>query len=70
MRLYVIRHGESENNLKKCWTGWYDAPLTEKGRQDARKAGTFLQGITFDKIYASDLSRGGNGLHRRARLWV
>lgn len=57
MRLYVIRHGESENNLKKCWTGWYDAPLTEKGRQDARKAGTFLQGITFDKIYTSDLSR-------------
>ena len=57
MRVYIVRHGESVNNLNKNWTGWTDVPLTEKGRDDARKAGEFLKGITFDKVYSSDLSR-------------
>ena len=33
MRVYIVRHGESQNNKDKLWTGWYDAPLTEKGRE-------------------------------------
>ena len=57
MRVYVIRHGESENNLAKKWTGWMDAHLTEKGKEDARKAGDFLKNISIDKVFASDLSR-------------
>lgn len=57
MRLYVIRHGESENNLKKRWTGWYDAQLTEKGKADALKAKEQLKGISFDAVYSSDLVR-------------
>lgn len=57
MLLYVIRHGESETNLSKTWTGWNDVALTEKGRQDAAKAGEMLAGIAFDKIYSSDLGR-------------
>lgn len=57
MLLYVIRHGESETNLSKTWTGWNDVALTEKGRQDAAKAGEILKSVTFDKIYSSDLSR-------------
>ena len=28
MKLYLIRHGESENNQRKYWSGWYDTPLT------------------------------------------
>ena len=57
MRVYVLRHGESEANLSKKFTGWMDVPLTEKGREEARRAGALLQGIAFDKIYASDLLR-------------
>ena len=57
MRVYVIRHGESENNRAKRWSGWCDTPLTDKGRADAARAGERLRGIVFDKIYASDLSR-------------
>ncbi len=57
MKVYVVRHGESETNLMKKWTGWFDAPLTEKGRDDARRAGEFLKNISFDKIYSSDLIR-------------
>jgi len=60
MKIYVIRHGESENNLNEKWTGWYDTPLTEKGREDAKAAGEILCGVSFDKIYASDLSRAMN----------
>lgn len=57
MRLYVIRHGESETNRKKQWTGWMDVSLTDKGVSDAKKAGKLLGGVVFDKVYASDLKR-------------
>ena len=57
MKLYVIRHGESRSNLNKTWTGWQDVPLTEKGREEARQVGKLLADISFDKVYASDLTR-------------
>lgn len=57
MRVYVIRHGESETNRRKRWTGWLDVPLTQKGKEDAGKAHEFLKNICFDKVYASDLGR-------------
>lgn len=57
MYVYVIRHGESETNLGKRLTGWFDTPLTDKGRSDAKKAGLFLKDVVFDKIFASDLVR-------------
>lgn len=57
MNVYIIRHGESENNLKKCWTGWKDAELTKKGYEDARYAGKILGNVSFDRIFSSDLSR-------------
>lgn len=57
MRVYVIRHGESETNRAKRWTGWVDAHLTDKGKEDAKKAGEYLKDISFDKIFASDLIR-------------
>lgn len=57
MRVYVVRHGESETNQSKRWTGWLDVHLTAKGKADAQKVSEFLKGISFDKIYTSDLSR-------------
>lgn len=57
MKVYVIRHGESVNNLKGLWTGWYDAPLTEKGFLDAKKAGEIIKNVKFDKVYSSDRVR-------------
>ena len=57
MKVYIIRHGESVNNLKGWWTGWTDAPLTDKGVLDAKKAGEFIKNVDFDKIYSSDLIR-------------
>ena len=57
MRVYVIRHGESETNLSKHWTGWMDVSLTEKGYEDARGAGRIIGDVTFDRIFSSDLHR-------------
>ena len=57
LRLYVVRHGESETNLAKRWTGWMDVSLTGKGREDAKKAGDFLKNIEFDRVLSSDLRR-------------
>ena len=57
LELYVIRHGQSESNLKKFACGWAQVNLTEKGYADAKNAGELLKGITFDRIIASDLIR-------------
>ena len=57
MKVFMIRHGESETNRNGLWTGWLDVSLTEKGRAEAVQVGKMLSKINFDKIYASDLSR-------------
>ncbi len=57
MKLYVIRHGQSENNVAGCYTGQKDVALTAKGVEDAKAIRPLLAGVNFDKVYASDLSR-------------
>jgi len=56
-QLVLIRHGESQWNLENRFTGWVDVPLTDKGREEARRAGEKLRGIGFDKAYTSVLQR-------------
>ena len=60
MRLFLIRDGQSENNVKKVYSGWVDTPLTEKGYKDAEALRPLLSKIKFDKVYSSDLSRAIN----------
>ena len=57
--LVLVRHGQSEWNLKNLFTGWRDVDLTEKGVAEAREAGRKLkaQGISFDVAYTSALKR-------------
>lgn len=57
MRLYLIRHGESEANVKRVYSGWCQVDLTPKGIEDAKDAQKRLTGIRFDKVYTSDLIR-------------
>lgn len=57
MKLYMVRHGQSETNLSRKYTGWSQVNLTAQGYEDARKAGRFLQNISFDRVYSSDLIR-------------
>jgi 2,3-bisphosphoglycerate-dependent phosphoglycerate mutase len=57
--LVLVRHGQSEWNLKNLFTGWRDVDLTDQGVAEAREAGRKLkaQGITFDIAYTSALKR-------------
>jgi 2,3-bisphosphoglycerate-dependent phosphoglycerate mutase len=57
--LVLVRHGQSEWNLKNLFTGWKDVDLTEAGVAEARAAGRKLkaQGLAFDVAYTSVLKR-------------
>ena len=57
--LVLVRHGQSDWNLKNLFTGWRDVDLTEKGIIEAREAGRKLkaQGIKFDVAFTSALKR-------------
>ena len=57
--LVLVRHGQSEWNLKNLFTGWKDVDLTEAGIAEARAAGRKLkaQGLGFDVAYTSALKR-------------
>jgi len=57
--LVLVRHGQSEWNLKNLFTGWKDVDLTEQGVAEARAAGRKLkaQGLGFDVAYTSALKR-------------
>ena len=46
-RLVLIRHGQSEYNLKNLFTGWVDAPLTKQGEEEARKSAIILKEKNF-----------------------
>ena len=57
LKVYIVRHGESETNQKGLWTGWLDVNLTDAGKKQAQSVGEYLSKIKFDKIYSSDLVR-------------
>ena len=57
--LVLVRHGQSEWNLKNLFTGWKNPDLTEQGVEEARKAGRALKDmkLEFDEAFTSDLLR-------------
>ena len=59
IHLVLIRHGQSQWNEKNLFTGWTDIDLSQKGREEAKKAGLFLKekGLTFDCAFTSVLKR-------------
>jgi 2,3-bisphosphoglycerate-dependent phosphoglycerate mutase len=60
--LVLVRHGESQWNLENRFTGWTDIPLTEKGRDEARRAAEKIRDIHFDLAYTSVLQRATESL--------
>ncbi len=62
--LVLVRHGQSEWNLKNLFTGWQDPDLTERGIEEARAAGRRLKsrGFRFDIAYTSLLTRAQHTL--------
>ena len=62
--LVLVRHGQSEWNLKNLFTGWKDPDLTELGVSEAKDAGRKLkaQGFVFDIAFTSVLIRAQHTL--------
>lgn len=56
--LYIIRHGQTDFNLKGIVQGrGIDSPLNETGRKQAEAFYAYYRGVNFDKIYTSTLVR-------------
>jgi len=62
--LILVRHGQSQWNLENRFTGWYDADLTELGKQEAKKSGQLIKNleINFDLAFTSFQKRAINTL--------
>lgn len=62
--LVLVRHGQSEWNLKNLFTGWKDPDLSPKGVEEAKAAGQRLKakGLKFDVCFTSALTRAQHTL--------
>ena len=59
IKVVLLRHGESQWNRENRFTGWTDVDLSDKGREEAKRAASILleQGYTFDLAFTSVLTR-------------
>ena len=57
LKLYIVRHGETEWNVIKRFQGQLNTPLTEKGIKKLKETGKKLENVTFEEIYTSELGR-------------
>lgn len=54
---FFVRHGESEANVARRFSGRFDSPLTDAGRRQAVAVADALADVPFDRIVATPLSR-------------
>lgn len=57
LKIYIVRHGQTEFNVQKRLQGRMDSPLTEKGRENASALGLHLFDIDFELVLASPSKR-------------
>ena len=75
-KIVLLRHGESVWNKENRFTGWTDVDLSDKGREEALKAGDVLkkEGFVFDLAYTSVLKRAirtlWSVLDRMDLMWI
>lgn len=75
-KIVLLRHGESEWNKENRFTGWTDVDLSEKGIEEAKKAGLVMKdaGFDFDVVFTSVLKRAirtmNLALDSMDRLWL
>jgi len=62
--LILVRHGQSQWNKERRFTGWADVDLTEEGKLEAKKAGELIKelNIEFHAYFTSKLKRAINSL--------
>ena len=57
MKLWLVRHGETEANVAGLYSGHTPTPLTTKGQRQAQRLGEMLQQVPFDHAMCSELER-------------
>lgn len=57
MRLYLVRHGETEWNQRGLFQGTTDIPLNQSGREQAMAAAEALRSVPLDRVFCSPLGR-------------
>ena len=62
--LILVRHGQSQWNKERRFTGWADIDLTDHGKAEAEKAGKLIKNlnIQLDACFTSMLKRATNSL--------
>jgi len=74
--LVLLRHGQSTWNAENRFTGWHDVPLTDVGREEARRAGQLLAdgGVGVDIAHTSlqqrAITTANLALEEAGLLWV
>lgn len=57
LKLYIVRHGETEFNVQKRMQGRLDSPLTQRGIDTSKSLGEHLEHTKFDRIFCSPSPR-------------
>ena len=57
MEIYVVRHGQTDYNVKKVFQGHIDIPLNETGKKQAQETASKFRNIDVDMILVSPLQR-------------
>ena len=76
MKLVLLRHGESNWNKENRFTGWTDVDLSDKGKEEAHRAGRLMKeaGFEFDMAFTSVLKRAiktlWTSLEELDQLWI
>jgi broad specificity phosphatase PhoE len=67
MRLYLVRHGQTDWNVQKRAQGHTDRPLDETGLQQAKQVGKAFLELPVERVLTSDLQRAHQTAHEIAR---
>ncbi|MEW7314062.1 adenosylcobalamin/alpha-ribazole phosphatase [Buttiauxella gaviniae] len=57
MKLWLVRHGQTQANVEGLYSGISETPLTELGVAQAQAVGRMLDNVTFEKVLCSGLGR-------------
>ncbi len=68
LRLFLVRHGETDANLNHYLQGTSDGPLNAAGKVQVERLGNHLKNIALDHVYASDLQRAVETANAIARV--